>query len=155
MTGGSPLNPIVARALRSSVHPRALLGLAGAALLVLASARGLAPDPNVVTGLRVTPGYAGLCLADLYGLLVVVTITAAAAIASERQEKTWDALALSALSDTELVLGKAAGVLPPAMLLALLLLPVHLAYGMAWGRHGASSSASRSSSLALGWSRPV
>ncbi|MGP0066142.1 MAG: hypothetical protein ACLQGP_21395 [Isosphaeraceae bacterium] len=126
--------PIVARALRSSVRPRALLGLTGAVLLVLASARGLAPDPNVVIGRRVTSGYVGLCLAELYALLVVVTITAAAAIASERQERTWDALALSSLSDTELVLGKAAGVLlPPVVLLALLLVPVHLAYGMAWG----------------------
>ena len=84
-------------------------------------------------GLGVTPVYVGFCQAELVALLVVVTITAAAAIASERQEKTWDALALSALSDTELVLGKAAGVLPPVMLLALLLVPVHLAYGMAWG----------------------
>ena len=127
------MNPIVARALRSSVRPRALLGLAGAALLVLASARGLAPDPNVVTGLRVTPGYVGLCLAELYALLVVVTITAAAAIASERQERTWDALAASALSDTELVLGKAVAVLLPAAQLALLLVLAHLVYGIAWG----------------------
>ena len=127
------MNPIVARALRSSVRPRALLGLVGAALLVLASARGLAPDPDAVTGLRVTPGYVGLCRAELFALLVVVTITAAAAIASERQERTWDALAASALSDTELVLGKAAGVLLPATLLALLLVPVHLVYGIAWG----------------------
>ncbi len=69
----------------------------------------------------------------MVAILVVVMINAAAAIASERQEKTWDALALSALSDTALVLGKAAGVLPPVMLFALLLAPVHLAYGMAWG----------------------
>jgi hypothetical protein len=96
------LNPIVARALRASVRPRSLLGLAGAALLVLASARGLAPDPIAMPGLRVTPVYFGLCLAELYGLLVIVTITAAAAIASERQERTWDALATSTLSDTEL-----------------------------------------------------
>ena len=133
MTGGSPLNPIVARALRASVRPRALLGLVGAALLVLASARGLAPDPNVVTGLRVTPRYVGLCLAELYALLVVVTITAAAAIASERQERTWDALAASALSDTELVLGKAVAVLLPAAQLALLLVLAHLVYGIVWG----------------------
>jgi ABC-type transport system involved in multi-copper enzyme maturation permease subunit len=127
------LNPIVARALRSSVRPRALLGLVGAAVVVLASARGLAPDPNVVTGLRVTPGYVGLCLAELYALLVVVTITAAAAIASERQERTWDALAASALSDTELVLGKAVAVLLPAAQLALLLVLAHLVYGIVWG----------------------
>ncbi len=127
------MNPIVARALRASARPRALLGLAGAALLVLASARGLAPDPNLVTGLRVTPVYVGLCLAELYALLIVVTITAAAAIASERQERTWDALAASALSDTELVLGKAVAVLLPAARLALLLVLAHLVYGIAWG----------------------
>ena len=46
MTGGSPLNPIVARALRALVRPRVLLGLVGAALLVLASAPVLAPAPT-------------------------------------------------------------------------------------------------------------
>lgn len=133
MTGKSRSNPLVARSLRFSARPRALIGLAVAALLVLASAQGLAPDPDSMTGLRVTPLYAGFCRAELVGLLVVVTIGAAAAIASERQEKTWDTLALSTLSDTELVLGKAAGVIPSVLLLALLLVPVHLAYGMAWG----------------------
>ena len=127
------MNPIVARELPALVRPRALLGLAGAALLVLASARVLAPDPDSMTGLRVTPFYAGLCRAELVGLLVVVTITAAIAIASERQERTWDALALSALSDKELVLGKAVGVLPPLILLVLLLVLAHLVYGIAWG----------------------
>jgi hypothetical protein len=127
------LNPIVARALRASVRPRALLGLAGAALLVLASSRGLAPDRDAMPGLRVTPIYLGLCRAELVALLVVATIMAAASIASERQERTWDPLALSALSNTELVLGKAAGVLPPVLLLATFLVPVHLVYGMAWG----------------------
>jgi hypothetical protein len=127
------LNPIVARALRSSVRLRALLGLVGAAILVLASARGLAPDPNVVTGLRVTPGYAGLCRAELYAILIIVTITAAAAIASERQEKTWDALAASAMSDAELVLGKAVAVLLPTAQLALILLLAHLVHGIARG----------------------
>ncbi len=127
------MNPIVARALRSSVRPRALLGTVVAALLVLVAARGQAPDPDSMPGLRVTPFHAGLCRVELVAVLVVVTIGAAAAIASERQERTWDALALSALSDAELVLGKAAGVLPPVLLLALLLMPVHLAYGMAWG----------------------
>ena len=135
--------------------PRRLLGLAGAALLVLASAQGLAPDPNVVTGLRVTPGYLGLCLAELYALLVVVTITAGAAIASERQERTWEALALSSLSDTELVLGKAAGVLLPVMLLALLLVPVHLAYGMAWGTPRGIILSVQVLFLGAGWARPV
>jgi ABC-type transport system involved in multi-copper enzyme maturation permease subunit len=127
------LNPIVARALRSSVRPRALLGLVAAALLVLVAARDLAPDPNVVTGLRVSPRYVGLCLGELYALLVFVTITAAAAIASERQTRTWDALAASALSDTELVLGKAVAVLLAAAQLALVLVLAHLTYGMAWG----------------------
>ena len=47
MTGGSPLNPIVARALRTSLRPRVLLGLVGAALLVLAAAPGLAPTPTL------------------------------------------------------------------------------------------------------------
>jgi ABC-type transport system involved in multi-copper enzyme maturation permease subunit len=129
------LNPIVARAFWTSLRPKVLLGLLGAGLLVLASAPGLAPALDSMPGLRVPPLYLGLCRAELTALLVVVTITAAAAIASERQEKTWDALALSALSNTELVLGKAASVLPPAALLFSLLVPVHLAYGIA---HGAS-----------------
>jgi hypothetical protein len=126
------MNPIVARALRTSLRPRALLGLVGAALVVLTAAWGLAPDPDTMTGHRVTRVYVGLCRAELIALLAVVTITAAAAIASERQARTWDALALSPLSNTELVLGKAAGVLPPAVLLASFLVPAHLAYGLAW-----------------------
>ena len=133
MTGGSWLNPIVARAFRSSLRPKVLLGLLGAGLLVLASVPGLAPTLDSMPGLRVPPLYLGLCRAELDVLLVVVTITAAASIASERQEKTWDALALSALSDTDLVLGKAASVLPPAALLVSLLVPIQLAYGIAKG----------------------
>ncbi len=133
MTGGSELNPIAKRALRSSLRPKSVLGLVSAALLVLAAAGGLAPDPDSMPGLRVRPGYVGLCRAELIALLAFVTITAAASIASERQERTWDALVQTALSDTELVLGKAAGVLPSATLLALLLVPAHLVYGIAWG----------------------
>ncbi len=127
------MNPIVVRALRALVRPRVLLSLVGVALVTLAAAPVLTPAHDAVPRLRVTPVYAGFCQAELVASLIVVTINAAAAIASERQEKTWDALALSALSDAELVLDKAAGVLPPVMLLALLLLPVHMAYGMAWG----------------------
>ncbi len=127
------MNPIVARALRTSLRPTTLLGLVVAALLVLAAAWGLAPSSDAATGLRVRPGYVGLCRAELVALLLVVGISAAAAIASERQEGTWDSLALSTLSDTDLVLGKAAGVLPPAALLASLLIPAHLAYGISRG----------------------
>jgi hypothetical protein len=133
MTGGSPVNPIVARALRTSLRPTAFLGLVGAALVVLIAAWGLAPDRDTMTRHRVTCVYVGLCRAELIAVLTVVTTTAAAAIASERQARTWDALALSTLSNTQLVLGKAAGVLPPATLLATFLVPVHLAYGLAWG----------------------
>ena len=130
--GGSLLNPIVERAWRISLRPRVRFGLVGAALLVLAAAWGLAQVPPAPTGLRVGRGYVELCRAELFGLLLVVGISGAAAIASERQEGTWDALATSPLSDTDLVLGKAAGVLLPATLLASLLIPVHLACGVAW-----------------------
>jgi hypothetical protein len=126
------LNPIVARTLRRSFRPRALLGLVGAALVVLATAQGMGPDPDTMTSHRVTGVYVGLCRTELVALLAVVTITAAAVIASERQGGTWDALALSALSNTEVVLGKATGVLAPAMLLVSFLVPAHLAYGLAW-----------------------
>ena len=63
------MNPIAARALRSSLRPRSLLGLVGAALLVLASARGLAPAHDSVPRLRVTPVYAGFCQAELVAFL--------------------------------------------------------------------------------------
>jgi hypothetical protein len=126
------LNPIVARAWRNSLSPRVRFGLVGAALLVLTAAWGLAQVPPAPTGLRVGRSYVELCRAELFGLLLVVGISGAAAIASERQEGTWDALAASPLSDTDLVLGKAAGVLLPATLLASLLIPVHLACGVAW-----------------------
>jgi hypothetical protein len=126
------LNPIVTRALRISVRPRVRFGLVGAALLVLAAAWGLAHVPPAPTGLRVGRGYVELCRAELFGLLLVVGISGAAAIASERQEGTWDALAASPLTDTNLVLGKAVGVLLPATMLASLLIPVHLACGVAW-----------------------
>jgi hypothetical protein len=127
------LNPLVARAWRISLRPRVRFGVVGAALLVLAAAWGLAQAPDPTTGRRVGRGYFELCRAELIGLLLIVGTSAAAAIASERQEGTWDALAASPLSDTDLVLGKAAGVLLPATLLASLLIPVHLACGVAWG----------------------
>jgi hypothetical protein len=127
------LNPIVARALRTSLRPRVRFGLVGAALLVLAAAWGLAHVPPAPTGLRVGRGYVELCRAELFGLLLVVGIGGAAAIASERQEGTWDALAACPLSDIDLVLGKATGALLPAAMLASLLIPVHLACGVAWG----------------------
>jgi hypothetical protein len=127
------LNPIVARAFRSAVRPRAVLGMIVAALLVLAASWVLAPNADDATGLRVHPGYLGLCRAELFVLLLVVGITAGASIAAERQEGTWDALALSSLSDTDLVVGKAADVLPRAILLATLLVPAHLAVGIFGG----------------------
>jgi hypothetical protein len=127
------MNPIAVRAVRTSLRPTAVLGLVGAALVVLTASWGLAPDRDTMTRHRVTRVYAGLCRAELIAVLAVVTTTAAAAIASERQARTWDALALSTLSNSQLVLGKAAGVLRPAMLLASFLVPVHLAYGMASG----------------------
>ena len=100
---------------------------------MLAAAWGLAHVPPAPTGLRVGRGYVELCRAELFGLLLVVGIGGAAAIASERQEGTWDALAASPLSDTDLVFGKAAARLLPATMLASLLIPVHLACGVAWG----------------------
>jgi hypothetical protein len=104
-----------------------------AGLLVLAASWGLAPSADDATGLRESRGYLGLCRAELVALMLVVGITAAASIAAERQDGTWDALALSSVSSTGLVAGKAAGVLPPALLLASLLVPVHLAYGITRG----------------------
>ena len=127
------MNPIVARAWRRSLRPGSRFGLVGAALLVLAAAWGLAQVPPAPAGLRVGRGYVELCRGELLRFLLVVGVTGAAAIASERQEGTWDALATSPLSDTDLVLGTAAGVLLPATLLASLLIPVHLACGVAWG----------------------
>jgi hypothetical protein len=127
------MNPIAPRALRTSLRPGAVLGLVGAALVVLPMAWGLSPDRDTMTRDRVTRVYVGLCRAELIAVLTVVSITAAAAIASERQARTWDALALSMLSNSQLMLGKAAAVLPPALLLALFLVPVHVAYGLAWG----------------------
>ena len=59
------MNPMVPRAVLTSLRPRALLGPVGAALLVLAAARGVAPAPDDRPGLRVTPGYVGFCRAEL------------------------------------------------------------------------------------------
>lgn len=127
------MNPIVVRASRTGFRPRAMLGMVAAGLLVLAASWGLAPSADDATGLRVSRGYLGLCRAELVALMLVVGITAAASIAAERQEGTWDALAMSSLSGTELVVGKAAGVPPPAMLLAALLVLADLAYGITRG----------------------
>ena len=120
MTGGSPLNPIAARALRSSLRPRSLLGLVGAALLVLAAAaEGWPRTPIPRASLRGdTRLRSGLCRAELIaapGCRRSDHRLPRTSIASERQERTWTtALVQSALSDTaELVLGKAAGVLRP------------------------------------------
>ncbi len=111
-------------------------GVAAAAVLssIALAAAGTAP---VAGGLEVSRGYGLLVWGEFFSIVVVCLVESAASIAEERRRLTWDAIALTDLTDGELARGKYFGSLVAPAALLLLALPAHLAFAVrgqaSWG----------------------
>ena len=112
------------------------LGLAGAVLLAALLAFGASRAPAPAAGSPapapaagspvVSPLYANACWVELSALLLLALVGSSSSIAEERQRGTWEALALTQLTDREIVVGKLGGALVPGLMLIAGALPSHL-----------------------------